>query len=51
MMAFDLLSPLNEHGYEGRVVSIDHVDELHEEIEGPHGQGRMIISFFAELAE
>ena len=34
-----LLSQLKERGYEGRVVSAEHLPELQEGIEGPHRQG------------
>jgi len=38
MTASELLFPLNKHDYQWRIVSINHLDELCEEIEGPHKQ-------------
>jgi epoxyqueuosine reductase len=48
MMASELLSPLSEHGYQWRIVSIDHLEELREEIEGPHRQGLYDEEFYQE---
>jgi len=48
MMANEILSPLSKHGYQWRVVSINHLAELHEEIEGPHEQGLYDEEFYKE---
>lgn len=48
MIASELLSQLNEHGYQWRIVSINHLDELREEIEGPHRQGLYDEEFYQE---
>lgn len=43
-----LLSALEKNGYQWRIVSISHLDELHEEIEGPHRQGLYDEEFYFE---
>jgi epoxyqueuosine reductase len=43
-----LLSALEKDGYQWRIVSIDHLDELHEEIEGSHRQGLYDEEFYQE---
>lgn len=43
-----LFSALEKDGYQWRVVSIDHLDELNEEIEGPHRQGLYDEEFYQE---
>jgi epoxyqueuosine reductase len=48
MTASELLSPLTKRGYQWRIVSINHLDELHEEIEGPHRQGLYDEEFYKE---
>ncbi len=48
MTASELLSPLTKHGYQWRIVSINHLDELREEIEGPHRQGLYDEEFYKE---
>jgi epoxyqueuosine reductase len=48
MTASELLSPLNELGYLWRILSISHLDELREEIEGPHRQGLYDEEFYQE---
>jgi len=48
MTASELLSPLDKHGYQWRIVSIDHLDGLREEIEGPHRQGLYDEEFYQE---
>jgi epoxyqueuosine reductase len=48
MTASELLSPLDKHGYQWRIVSISRLDELHEEIEGPHRQGFYDEEFYKE---
>jgi len=42
----ELFSQLEEQGYRGRIVSIDHLDELREEIEGRHEQGLFDEEFY-----
>jgi len=41
-----LLRRLEEQGYQRRIVSIDHIDELREEIEGRHEQGLLKEEFY-----
>jgi len=48
MMPNEILSPLNKRGYEWRIVSMDHLEELHEEIEGPHRLGLYDEEFYKE---
>ncbi len=48
MTANELLCPLNKNGYQWRLVSIHHLDELHEEIEAPHRQGLYDEEFYKE---
>jgi epoxyqueuosine reductase len=43
-----LLSALEKDGYQWRIVSINHLDELREEIEGPHKQGLYDEGFYQE---
>jgi len=42
----ELSSALEEQGYQGRIVSIDHIDELREEIEGRHERGLFDETFY-----
>ena len=48
MTAGELLSPLTKHGYQWRIVSVSHLDELQAEIEGPHKQGLYDEEFYKE---
>ncbi len=44
----ELLLQLAEHGYQGRIVSIQHLRDLQEEIEGRHKQGLLDKEFYQE---
>jgi epoxyqueuosine reductase len=45
-MTEDLFSQLEERGYQGRIVSIQHLDDLQEEIEGHYRQGLFDEEFY-----
>jgi len=45
-MQRELLSQLEERGYQSRIVSISHLDELREEIEGRHERGLFDEKFY-----
>lgn len=45
-MTEELISQLEERGYQGRIVSIDHVGELRQEIEGRREQGLFDEEFY-----
>jgi hypothetical protein len=47
-MTEELFSQLEERGYKGRIVSIQHLDALQEEIEGHHRQGMFDEEFYQE---
>jgi len=47
-IAEELFFQLEERGYKGRIVSIQHVRDLHEEIEGRHRQGLLDEEFYQE---
>ena len=44
----ELFSQLKEHGYQGRIVSIQHLGDLQEEIEGRYRQGLFDEEFYQE---
>jgi len=44
----ELFSQLKEHGYQGRIVSIQHLGDLQEEIEGRYRQGLFDKEFYQE---
>jgi epoxyqueuosine reductase len=45
-MGVELFSQLEERGYEGRIVSIEHLGDLQEEMEGHHRQGLFDEEFY-----
>ena len=45
-MTDELLSQLEDRGYQGRIVSADHLNELRAEIEGHHRQGLFDKGFY-----
>jgi len=44
----ELLLRLEKHGYQGRIVSIQHLCDLQEEIDGPYKQGLLDREFYQE---
>ncbi|NIO71219.1 MAG: hypothetical protein GTN71_19845, partial [Anaerolineae bacterium] len=44
----ELFSQLTQRGYQGRVISIQHLDDLQEEIEGRYRQGLFDEEFYQE---
>jgi epoxyqueuosine reductase len=47
-MTEELFSQLAERGYKGRIVSVQHLEDLQEEIEGRHRQGSFDKEFYQE---